>query len=61
MRWHDLRHSCATVQLAPGVDPGEIIKTLGHSQISLTMSTYAQVIAQSQRKTADLLDERFGT
>lgn len=61
MRWHDLRHSCATIQLAQGASPREVMETLGHSQISLTMNTYAHVIPDLQRKTADQMDELFGT
>ena len=44
IRIHDLRHSCATLLLAQGVDPRTIMQTLGHSQISLTLNTYAHVL-----------------
>jgi hypothetical protein len=37
IRFHDPRHTAATVLLAQGVDPRTIIETLGHSQISLTL------------------------
>jgi integrase len=60
MRWHDLRHSSATL-LAQGTTPREVMEPLGHSQISLTMNTYAHVIPVLQRKTADRMDELFGT
>jgi integrase len=32
MRLHDLRHSCATLLLAQGVNPRVVMETLGHSQ-----------------------------
>jgi hypothetical protein len=35
VRFHDLRHTAATLSLAQGVDPRTIMETLGHSQISL--------------------------
>jgi integrase len=44
MRVHDLRHSCASLLLAHGVDPRTIMETLGHSQISLTLNTYAHAL-----------------
>ncbi|MGH2436249.1 MAG: tyrosine-type recombinase/integrase [bacterium] len=45
VRFHDLRHTAATLLLAQGVDPRTIRETLGHSQISLTMNTYSHVDA----------------
>ncbi len=41
IRLHDLRHSCATLMLAQGVSPRVVMETLGHSQVSLTLNTYA--------------------
>lgn len=51
-RFYDLRHTCATLLLAQGVDPRTIMETLGHSQISLTMNTYAHVLPALQRDAA---------
>ena len=39
LRLHDLRHALATFMIATGSDPRTVMKTLGHSQISLTMNT----------------------
>jgi integrase len=44
IRFHDLRHSCATILLSQGVPPRVVMDILGHSQIGLTMNTYAHVI-----------------
>ena len=60
MRVHDLRHGCASLLLAKGVTPRVLMETLGHSQISLTMNTYAHVIPSLQRDAADRMDEVFG-
>ena len=54
---HDLRHTAATLLLAQGVDPRTIMETLGHSQISLTLNTYAHVVPALQRKAAAKMDD----
>ena len=56
MRFHDLRHSCASLLLAQGVSPRVIMETLGHSQISLTMDTYSHVMPVLMRDAADKMD-----
>ena len=52
VRIHDLRHSCATLLLAQGVDARTIMETLGHSQVSLTLNTYSHVLPALQRAAA---------
>ena len=52
---HRLRHTCASL-LAQGVDPREIMETLGHSAYSITMDLYAHVMPQKQRETADRMN-----
>jgi len=52
-RFHDLRHSCATLLLAQGVSPRVVMEILGHSQISLTMNTYAHVLPEMGRDAAN--------
>jgi integrase len=42
--------------LAQGVDPRTIMKTLGHSQISLTLNTYSHVLPALQAEAAANLD-----
>ncbi len=56
MRFHDLRHACATLMLAQGEHPRVVMETLGHSQIAMTMNTYSHVIPALQREAADRLD-----
>ena len=43
MRFHDLRHSCASLLLANGVPLKQIQDWLGHSDISTTANVYAHV------------------
>ena len=56
VRFHDLRHTAATLLLAQGVDPRTIMETLGHSQISLTLNTYSHVLPALQQEAAAKLD-----
>jgi integrase len=52
IRFHDLRHSCATLLIAQGVHPRVVMEILGHSQISVTMNTYSHVLPETQREAA---------
>lgn len=57
IRFHDLRHTCASLLLAQGIHPRAIMETLGHSQISLTMNTYSHVMPAIRQEVADRMDE----
>jgi integrase len=59
-RFHDLRHSCATLLLVQGVSPRVVMDVLGHSQIDLTMNTYNHVIPDLRRDAARRLEELLG-
>ncbi len=56
-RFHDLRHSCATLLLVQGVSPRVVMDVLGHSQIAMTMNTYSHVIPELRRTAADRMDD----
>lgn len=56
MRFHDLRHACASLLLVQGVHPRVVMETLGHSQMSLTMDTYSHVIPALQREAANRME-----
>lgn len=53
IRFHDLRHSCATLLLVQGVSPRVVMEVLGHSEIALTMNAYSHVVPELQRDAAD--------
>lgn len=55
IRFHDLRHTCATHLIAVGISPRAIMEQLGHSQISLTMNTDAHVGDDLLREAAERL------
>ena len=44
IRFHDLRHTCATLLLTRGVHPKIVSEMLGHSSIAITLDTYSYVI-----------------
>ncbi|PDW00984.1 tyrosine-type recombinase/integrase [Candidatus Chloroploca asiatica] len=56
IRFHDLRHSCATFLIAQGVHPRVVMEILGHSQISVTMNTYGHVLPETQQDAVQKLD-----
>jgi integrase len=56
MRFHDLRHSCATLLLSMGVHPKIVQERLGHSQISITLDTYSHVLPSLQEEASQRLD-----
>ena len=57
IRFHDLRHTSASLMLMQGVNPKIIQERLGHSDISLTLNTYSHVIPSMQEEAAEKLDE----
>lgn len=59
IRFHDLRHSCATMLIAQGVHPRIVMEILGHSQIGLTMNTYGHVLPETRRAASRAMDSLF--
>ena len=60
IRFHDLRHSCATMLLSQGVPQRTLMEILGHSQISLTMNTYSHVLPEMTRAAIGVMDSILG-
>jgi len=61
IRFHDLRHTCATLLLAQGVHPKLVQEQLGHSQISVTLDTYSHVTAPMMKEAAAKMDAILNT
>lgn len=59
-RFHDLRHTAASLLLALGVDVRVLQEILGHSQIGITANTYAHVLPPLLLDAAGKLDTLFG-
>ena len=55
-RFHNLRHTCASLLLAQGVHPRVVMETSGHSQIQLTLDTYSHVMPVMQRDAASRMN-----
>jgi integrase len=60
IRWHDLRHTCATLLLSRGVHPKMVQHLLGHGSIQLTLDRYSHWIPSMGRATAEGMDEALG-
>ena len=55
IRFHDLRHSCASLLLANGVPMKQIQEWLGHSDFSTTANVYAHLDYNSKLSSADAM------
>jgi integrase len=60
IRWHDLRHTCATLLLGRGVHPKLVQHLLGHASITMTLDRYSHWIPSMGRHAADGMDEALG-
>ncbi len=56
-RFHDLRHTCATLLLSRNVNPKIVSEMLGHATIAITLDTYSHVLPDMQEKAALALEE----
>lgn len=60
-RFHDLRHSAASLLLAEGVQLAEISKLLGHAELRLTSDLYSHLQRQTASKAAGVMDTLLGS
>ena len=56
IRFHDLRHTCATLLFAEGTHPKIVQERLGHSTIALTLDTYSHCLPSMQVGASDTLN-----
>lgn len=56
LRFHDLRHSHASLLVKLGVQPKEISTRLGHSNIGITMDLYSHIYEETDKEVADMFD-----
>ena len=60
VRFHDLRHSAASLLIAQGVPLRTVMEVLGHSTITLTANTYGHLYEEAKRDAADAMDRMLG-
>jgi integrase len=56
IRFHDLRHTAATLLLAQGVHPKVVSEMLGHTTITLTLDTYSHLVPVMHEQAAAAMD-----
>lgn len=59
MRFHDLRHTAASLMLAEGVPPRTVMEMMGHRNLAVTMLVYGHTNLRHQREAVDRLDAAF--
>jgi integrase len=59
IRFHDLRHSAATILLKMGIHPKVVQELLGHNQISMTMDIYSHVMPTMHKEAMDRWNKEF--
>lgn len=59
IRFHDLRHTHATIMLQRGVHPKVVSERLGHTEVSFTLQVYSHVLPDIQREASRAMGEVF--
>ena len=57
MRFHDLRHTFATMALSSGVDVKTLSSMLGHYSAGFTLDTYTHTTGDMQKRAAEIVEE----
>jgi integrase len=57
IRFHDLRHTCATLMLAVGANPKVAQEALGHANVTITLDTYSHLLPNMQDEVAEKVNE----
>jgi integrase len=57
LRFHDLRHTCATLLLSKNVNQKIVSEMLGHTTIAITLDTYSHVLPTIQESAAKAMDD----
>jgi integrase len=56
IRFHDLRHTAATLLLGKGINPKIVSEMLGHAQVAITLDIYSHVMPHMQEQAAAAMD-----
>lgn len=61
IRFHDMRHTAASLMISQGIPPKTVSERLGHSDVAFTLRTYTHLYDEQRQEAAfdlaDLLDE----
>ena len=57
IRFHDLRHTCATLLLSKNVNPKIVSEMLGHATIAITLDTYSHVLPTMRESAAKAMED----
>jgi integrase len=57
IRFHDLRHTAATLLLLQGINVKVVSEVLGHSSIAITLDLYGHVLPDMQQQAADAMEQ----
>ena len=60
IKFHGLRHTCATLLLQAGVPVHVVQERLGHKRVEVTLGVYAHVLPAMQEDTASKLGNSYG-
>lgn len=60
IRFHDLRHTAATLLLLKGVHPKKVSEMLGHASVAITLTIYSHVLPSLDRDAASAMDALLG-
>jgi integrase len=57
IRFHDLRHTCATLLLSKNINPKIVSEMLGHTTVAITLDTYSHVLPNMQDHAATAMED----
>jgi integrase len=60
IRFHDLRHTCATLLLSRGVHPKLVQELLGHATIAMTLDTYSHYLPSMGNQASGAMGDALG-
>jgi len=60
LRFHDLRHTCATLLLREGVNVKVVSEMLGHASTTITLNIYTHVLPDMQDSAANAMEAVLG-
>lgn len=60
IRFHELRHTTASILMASGLDPETVAERLGHSDPSITLRVYSHAFKERDKLASEILQRRLG-